>query len=64
VRELELEAIEELGGFVGCRGCTGYITSGGSESNLAALYLARELMRRTSPREGRQGAWPQAAGRA
>jgi len=30
VRELELEAIEELGGFVGCRGCTGYITSGGS----------------------------------
>jgi len=48
VRELELEAIEELGSFVGCRGCTGYITSGGSESNLAALYLARELMRRTS----------------
>jgi len=42
VRELELEAIEELGSYVGCRGCTGYITSGGSESNLAALYLARE----------------------
>jgi len=42
VRELELEAIEELGSFMGCRGCTGYITSGGSESNLAALYLARE----------------------
>ncbi|WP_117354713.1 aminotransferase class V-fold PLP-dependent enzyme [Acidilobus sp. 7A] len=42
IRELEQEAIEELGSYVGCSGCRGYITSGGSESNLAALYLARE----------------------
>lgn len=42
LRKLEEEAIRELGSYLGCSGCTGYITSGGSESNLAALYLARE----------------------
>ncbi|ADL19382.1 L-tyrosine decarboxylase [Acidilobus saccharovorans 345-15] len=42
LRELEEEAIKELGSYLGGSRCTGYITSGGSESNLAALYLARE----------------------
>ena len=42
LRELEEEAVRMMGEFVGCRGCTGMITTGGTESNIAALYLARE----------------------
>ncbi len=42
VRELELEAVRMLGEILGCRDCVGMITTGGSEANLAALYLARE----------------------
>ena len=42
LRQLEEEAVRSMGEFVGCRNCTGMITTGGTESNLAALYLARE----------------------
>ena len=42
VRNLELEAVEMLGEILGCENCVGMITTGGSEANLAALYLARE----------------------
>ncbi|MGC9072101.1 MAG: aminotransferase class I/II-fold pyridoxal phosphate-dependent enzyme [Acidilobus sp.] len=43
IRELELDVIRELGGYLGCGDrCSGYVTTGGSEANLAALYLARE----------------------
>ena len=42
VRELELEVVEAMGEILGGRGCTGMITSGGTEANIAALYLARE----------------------
>ena len=42
LRRLEEEAVRSMGEFVGCRNCTGMITTGGTESNLAALYLARE----------------------
>lgn len=42
LRRLEEEAVSMMGEIMGCRGCTGMVTSGGSEANLAALYLARE----------------------
>ncbi len=42
VRELEEEAVAMLGEVLGCGGCSGMITSGGTEANIAALYLARE----------------------
>ncbi len=42
LRELEEEAVSMMGEIMGCEGCTGMVTSGGSEANLAALYLARE----------------------
>ena len=42
LREIEVEAVEMMGEILGCTRCTGMITSGGSEANLAALYLARE----------------------
>lgn len=42
VSELEEEAVAMLGEVLGCSGCSGMITSGGTEANIAALYLARE----------------------
>lgn len=42
LRGLENEAVRSMGELVGCSGCTGMITTGGTESNIAALYLARE----------------------
>lgn len=42
IREMEEEAVAMLGEVAGCRKCTGMITSGGTEANIAALYLARE----------------------
>lgn len=42
VREMEEEAVGMLGEVLGCSGCSGMITSGGTEANIAALYLARE----------------------
>ncbi len=42
VSELEKEAVAMLGEVLGCSGCSGMITSGGTEANIAALYLARE----------------------
>jgi len=42
IRELEVETIEAMGEILGCSNCTGMITSGGTEANIAALYLARE----------------------
>ncbi len=42
LRELEREAVEMLGEVLGREGCDGMITTGGSEANIAALYLARE----------------------
>ncbi len=42
IRELEEEAVAMLGEVLGCPGCSGMITSGGTEANIAALYLARE----------------------
>jgi len=43
LRRLEEEAVAMMGEILRCdRGCTGMITSGGSEANIAALYLARE----------------------
>lgn len=42
VSELEKEAVAMLGEVLGCQGCSGMITSGGTEANIAALYLARE----------------------
>ncbi len=44
ISKLEEEAIAMIAEIVGCGGkeCIGMITSGGSESNLAALFLARE----------------------
>jgi len=42
IRVLEEEAVSMMGEILGCSSCTGMITSGGSEANIAALYLARE----------------------
>lgn len=42
VNELEEEAVAMLGEILGCSGCSGMITSGGTEANIAAIYLARE----------------------
>ena len=47
LRKLEVEAAAMMGEIMGCRACTGMVTSGGSEANLAALYLAREHGYRT-----------------
>jgi len=42
IRELEVEVAEMLGEILGAEGCDGMVTTGGSEANLAALYVARE----------------------
>ncbi len=42
LRELEEEAVAMMGEIMGCKDCTGMITTGGSEANISALYLARE----------------------
>ncbi len=42
IKELEDEAVAMLGEVLGCVGCSGMITSGGTEANIAAIYLARE----------------------
>ncbi len=42
IRKLELDAISMMGEILGCENCIGMITTGGSEANLAALYIARE----------------------
>lgn len=41
--ELEHEIIQELGGLYGCRDVVGTITTGGTESNIIAMRVARNL---------------------
>jgi len=43
VKELEREAVAEAGKLFSNPNATGYITSGGTESNIVALWIAREL---------------------
>jgi tyrosine decarboxylase/aspartate 1-decarboxylase len=43
VRELEEEVVEEAGRWFSCPGAAGYVTSGGTEGNLMALWVAREV---------------------
>lgn len=43
VRELEEEVVEEAGRLFSCPGAAGYVTSGGTEGNLVALWVAREV---------------------
>jgi len=40
--KLEEEVIDWMGRFLSCRKPTGYITTGGTESNIAALYAAKK----------------------
>ena len=43
VRRLEEEVVEEAGRWFSCPGAAGYVTSGGTEGNLMALWVAREV---------------------
>lgn len=43
--ELEHEIIQELGGLFGCRNVVGTITTGGTESNIIAMRIARNLFK-------------------
>ena len=46
---LEKEAVRMLGSLLGHREAVGFITSGGTESNLLALRLARNLGAKSEP---------------
>ncbi len=46
---LEKEAVRMLGSLLGCPQAVGFITSGGTESNLLALRLARNLHGQSEP---------------
>ena len=41
---LEKEAVRMLASLLGCPSAAGFITSGGTESNISALRLARNLL--------------------
>jgi len=43
--ELENEIIQEMGGLFGCRNVLGTITTGGTESNIIAMRIARNLFK-------------------
>ncbi len=43
VRELEEEVVEEAGRLFSCPAAAGYVASGGTEGNLMALWVAREV---------------------
>jgi tyrosine decarboxylase/aspartate 1-decarboxylase len=43
VAKLEEEAIDWMGRFLSCKNASGYITTGGTESNIVALYAARKM---------------------
>jgi tyrosine decarboxylase/aspartate 1-decarboxylase len=43
VKELEEEVVGEAGRWFSCPGAAGYVTSGGTEGNLVALWVAREV---------------------
>lgn len=40
--KLEKEAIDWMGQYLSCKKASGYITTGGTESNIAALYAAKK----------------------
>jgi|WetSurMetagenome_2_1015567.scaffolds.fasta_scaffold12728_3 tyrosine decarboxylase / aspartate 1-decarboxylase len=41
--KLEEEAIDWMGQYLSCKNASGYITTGGTESNIAALYAAKKM---------------------
>lgn len=48
-KELEERVIRLMGSLLGCEGACGYITTGGTESNIQALRTARNLANRKHP---------------
>ncbi|MDD5473915.1 MAG: tyrosine decarboxylase MfnA [Candidatus Methanoperedens sp.] len=48
-RELEEKVIRMMGGMLGDRNACGYITTGGTESNIQALRTARNLSKKRHP---------------
>ena len=47
--QLEKEAVRMLASLLGCPDAVGFITNGGTESNVSALRLARNLSRKSEP---------------
>jgi tyrosine decarboxylase/aspartate 1-decarboxylase len=45
-KSLEEEAIQKIGALASNPGAAGYITSGGTEGNIVALWVARKLLKR------------------
>jgi len=48
-KELEERVIRLMGSLLGCEGACGYITTGGTESNIQALRTARNLVNKKHP---------------
>lgn len=47
--QLEKEAVRMMGSLLGAPDAAGFITTGGTESNMSAVRLARDLARRSEP---------------
>ena len=47
--QLEKEAVRMMASLLGCPDAVGFITNGGTESNVSALRLARNLSRKSGP---------------
>lgn len=45
-KQIEELAVKEIGGLLGCGEASGFIVSGGTEANLLALWVARELSKK------------------
>ena len=48
-RRLEKEAVRMMGSLLGASDAAGFITTGGTESNMLAVRLARDLARKSEP---------------